>query len=237
MAESHGRRQGLLARLKEVFSSPSMLRSMTVDMNDGVVATAGLLEGFSQAGATQSTLLTAAIIATLAGGMSLGGNRYAELAAERDAQLRVVREEALELAEDPEEELAELTSFYVRKGLSPGLAAQVARQLMEHDPLAAQMETEHHLPNVVTRSGALTQGADAALAFLVGSFLPLLISAFIPGRFDWAVTLIVVAASLALTSVLLARANHSPVWRTVLRTVSVGLFSLLVSFLAGSLLV
>lgn len=74
-----------LSRLRDAVTDAASLRSWTVDANDGIIATAGVLEGFAGAGASDSTLLTAAIVATVAGALSLGGAKWSEEAAERDA--------------------------------------------------------------------------------------------------------------------------------------------------------
>lgn len=49
------------------------LRSWTQVANDGIIATAGILEGFSGAGASDRTLVTAATTATIVGMLGVGG--------------------------------------------------------------------------------------------------------------------------------------------------------------------
>jgi vacuolar iron transporter family protein len=66
----------------------AVARSMIVETNDGIVATAGVVEGFAGAGATGPPLVIAALSTMVAGGISLAGARYAEEAAEREARLR-----------------------------------------------------------------------------------------------------------------------------------------------------
>ena len=56
--------------------------------------------------------------------------------------MALLAKERRELAEDPEEELAELAGLYVDKGLSEELALQVARELTAHDALGAHAEAE-----------------------------------------------------------------------------------------------
>ena len=65
----------------------------------------------------------------VAGGIALAGAKYAEEAAERDAQLALIEEERQQLALAPEEETAELAALYEAKGLSPHLAREVATEL------------------------------------------------------------------------------------------------------------
>ena len=49
------------------------LRSWTQNANDGIIATAGILEGVAGAGASDRTLITAATTATIVGMLSVGG--------------------------------------------------------------------------------------------------------------------------------------------------------------------
>src|SRR5262249_54742649 len=76
-----------LGWLRAAVTDRESLRSWTQVANDGIIATAGILEGFAGAGASSKTLITAGTTATIAGMLSVGGVEWAEAAAERDAQL------------------------------------------------------------------------------------------------------------------------------------------------------
>src|SRR5699024_4619214 len=117
-------------------------RSWTIEANDGVIATAGLLFGFAGAGASSRVLVFTAAAATIAGALSVGGAAWAEAAAERDAQLLRAEQEMAALASDPQGEFEELTQHWRERGLSADVAEEVARQLTAHDALAAQLEWE-----------------------------------------------------------------------------------------------
>jgi vacuolar iron transporter family protein len=78
---------GPWADLRARFRDAAAYRSWTIEANDGIIATAGLLFGFAGAGASNRLLLFTATAATIAGGLSVGGASWAEEAAERDAQL------------------------------------------------------------------------------------------------------------------------------------------------------
>ncbi|QFU96566.1 Fe(2+)/Mn(2+) transporter pcl1 [Luteimicrobium xylanilyticum] len=212
------------------------LRAFVVDANDGIVATAGLLEGFAGAGASDSVLLLAASAATIAGSLSIGGARWAEEAAERDAQLVLAAEEAAQLAANPDDEIAELAAYWERKGLTPALALEVARQLSAKDALAAQLESEHGIASIPYVASTVRAGALAALSFLVGALVPLLVTTLVPGRIEaWAI-LAAVVLSLGLTSVVAWRSGHLSFPRVVTRALTVGVGTVLVGYVAGSFL-
>ena len=89
--------EGISARLGHPTRDPhgdaipdaSSFRSWMIDANDGIIATASLLQGFAGAGASDRLLLLAATAATIAGGLSAGGAKWAEVAAEREAEQRL----------------------------------------------------------------------------------------------------------------------------------------------------
>ena len=68
-----------------------------MDGNDGIMATAGIVEGFIGAGAATETILVAAIAAMVAGAIAMGSAKYAEAAIERDATNALIAEERRQL--------------------------------------------------------------------------------------------------------------------------------------------
>lgn len=209
------------------------VQAWVVDANDGIIATAGLLEGFAGAGADDLLLITAASAATIAGALSAGGAKWAEAAAERDSQLATIAYEREKLATNPEEELAELTAYYVDRGLDEGLAREVAEQLSAVDPLAAQLQTEYGIDEVPPARGPILAGLSSGLAFAVGASIPLLITVIAPISLDAIAVLVAVVVSLTLTSIIAARSSYMSAPRTVIRSLIVGLGTMGISFLAG----
>ena len=87
-AETHPTaRPAPLDWLRAAVADRESLRAWTQNPNDGIIATASILEGFAGAGAGERTLITAATTATIVGMLSVGGAEWAEAAAERDGQL------------------------------------------------------------------------------------------------------------------------------------------------------
>ena len=178
-------------------------------------------------------LVTAASAATIAGALGLGGATWAEAAAEREAQLELAEEELAEIAADP---AAELAGFYERKGLSPALAREVAEQLTAHDALAAQLESEHGIDELMSPVEPVVEGVSAAIAFALGAAVPLAITLVVSTAVEsWAI-LVAAVASLSLTSLVASGAGDLSVRRTLVRTLVVGVGTLGVSYLAGRVL-
>jgi VIT1/CCC1 family predicted Fe2+/Mn2+ transporter len=227
---------GPWADLRARFRDASAYRSWTIDANDGIIATAGLLLGFAGAGASNRVLLFAATAATIAGGLSVGGAAWAEEAAERDAQLLYAQQERDALAIDPEGELEELQRHWEERGLRPETAAEVARQLTERDALAAQLQWEYQFDQPMSATFPLSFGLGAGLAYVIGALVPLLITYFAPVDIEpWAIMAAVVF-TLVLSSLVASRAGQLMPRRMLARTLVVGAVTLVVSYAAGELL-
>jgi VIT1/CCC1 family predicted Fe2+/Mn2+ transporter len=219
-----------------MLTDDASLRSWTAVANDGIIATAGILEGFAGAGATDRALLIAATVATITGVLASGGAKWAEVDAEREAQLQAAADEAASLAASPDDELAELIAYYEAKGLPPALAREVAEQLSARDALAAQLESEHGILSPVTRTDAIVAGAGASIAYLLGASIPFLITVFAPVAIEaWAIVA-AVAVSLVVTSIVGARTGNMHVGRTVVRSLAVGLGTMAISYTLGQLI-
>lgn len=228
-------REGPLRRLRAILLDPESHRSWTLVANDGIIATAGILEGFAGAGATDRSLLLAATVATIAGMLAAGGAKWSEVEAEREAQLLAHADESAALATRPEAELGELIAYYEAKGLTPGLAREVAEQLTAHDAIAAQLEREHGITDVLSPIEPIVAGVGASVAYAIGASIPLLITILAPTNIEgWAIVLAVIA-SLTVTSVIGARTGHLDVARTIARTLAVGVGTLAVSYAVGQL--
>jgi vacuolar iron transporter family protein len=227
--------RGPLGRIREVVADPESLRSWTAVANDAIIATAGILEGFAGAGADDHALVVAATVATVAGLLAAGGAKFAEVDAEREAQVAAAADEAASLAIAPEVELEELVAYYEAKGLSPHLARQVAEELMAHDAIAAQLESEHGILEPISFSDAVLAGVGASVAYAIGAAIPLAITIFVPATIETWLIAGAVVVSLLGTSIIGARTGQMHVGRTVVRTLAIGIGTMVVSFAVGSL--
>ncbi|MCO7219026.1 VIT family protein [Klenkia sp. PcliD-1-E] len=210
------------------------LRAGVLGANDGIVSTAGLVVGVAGATTADGPVLTAGVAGLVAGAVSMALGEYVSVSSQRDSERALVRKEKRELAEMPEQELEELAAIYQTKGLSAATARKVAEELTEHDALAAHVEAElgidpDELTNPWHAAGA------SALAFTLGSLLPLAAILLAPTSVRVAVTFVVVLLALALTGAVSARLGGSRVGTAVVRLVVGGAIAMAVTFGVGAL--
>lgn len=215
-------------------SKLNWLRAGVLGANDGIISQAGLLMGVAGATTSSNAILAAGIAGMAAGAISMALGEYVSVSSQRDAERDLIAKETRELAEDPEIELAELASIYRAKGLSEQTAAQVAKELTEHDALGAHLDAELHLdPDDLTNPVAAA--IASAISFLIGSLIPTLaILLFSPGT-RIAATVIAVLVALALTGWLSARIGGGSRTRAMLRLVVGGAAAMAIAYGIGHL--
>src|ERR1700691_4703325 len=115
------------------------LRAAVLGANDGVVSIASLVLGVAAAHASFRNMLLAGVSGLAAGAMSMAAGEYVSVRSQADTESADIERERRELKADAAGERRELTSIYVRRGLEPALAEEVAAQLMAHDALGAHV--------------------------------------------------------------------------------------------------
>jgi VIT1/CCC1 family predicted Fe2+/Mn2+ transporter len=178
------------------------LRAAVLGANDGLISTASLVVGVASAEPDHGAVLLAAVAGLLAGAMSMAAGEYVSVSSQADTEQADLARERRELETDHETEHAELAQIYVRRGLAPSLAGEVATQLMRHDALGAHARDELGFTEV-SAARPLQAALASAASFAVGAALPLLVVALAPPA---RVIVITVASTLGLLAVLGAMA-------------------------------
>ncbi|MDZ7910700.1 MAG: VIT family protein [Rhodococcus sp. (in: high G+C Gram-positive bacteria)] len=210
------------------------LRAGVLGANDGIVSTAGLVVGVAAATTDRGSLLTAGIAGLVAGAVSMALGEYVSVSTQRDAERSLLIKERRELAEEPEEELAELAALYEAKGLSTETAQKVAQELTDHDPFAAHVDVELGIdPDALTNPWQAA--ASSAVSFISGALLPLLSILLLPASQRIPVTFVVVLLALALTGTISARLGGAPSRPAVTRIVIGGAIAMAVTYAIGQL--
>ena len=155
------------------------LRAAVLGANDGIVSTASLLVGVAAASASQSNLLLTGVAGLVAGAMSMAAGEYVSVHSQADTEQADLSVERSELESNPVAEQRELASIYIRRGIEPALAQQVAAQLMAHDALGAHARDELGISETL-RARPIQAALASAASFAVGAALPLAVTALVP---------------------------------------------------------
>jgi VIT1/CCC1 family predicted Fe2+/Mn2+ transporter len=157
---------------RHLVSRIGWLRAAVLGANDGIVSTASLIVGVAAASAASSDVLVAGIAGLVAGAMSMAAGEYVSVSSQSDTEQADLARERVELETKPAFEREELTQIYVKRGLQPDLARQVADQLMAKDELGAHAQDELGISELTTARPVLAAMTSAA-TFAVGAALPL----------------------------------------------------------------
>ena len=152
------------------------LRAAVLGANDGIVSTASLVLGVAAAHATHDSIIVAGVAGLVAGAMSMAAGEYVSVHSQADTEKADLDKERKELQTDDQGERRELAAIYVGRGLEPGLASQVANQLMAHDALGAHARDELGITETL-RARPLQAAMASAASFAAGAALPIAVTA------------------------------------------------------------
>lgn len=208
------------------------LRAAVLGANDGIVSTASLVLGVAAADTDRALVLTAGMAGLVAGALSMAVGEYVSVSSQRDMERADIAKEMQELATTPERELAELVAIYRHKGLSPGLAQQVAEELSRGDVLKVHLREELGITEE-TRARPLQAASVSAGSFAAGAALPLLAIAVASVSARLTLTIVTALVALGLLGALGARLGGAPPGRASVRVLAGGAGAMGLTMLIG----
>jgi vacuolar iron transporter family protein len=210
------------------------LRAAVLGANDGIVSTASLIIGVAAAQGERTPVMIAGLAALVAGAMSMAAGEYVSVHSQADAEKADIEKETRELEADPQGELMELAGIYVKRGLDPKLAREVAARMTEHDALAAHIRDELGITEVMTAQ-PVQAAVFSAVSFAAGAAVPLLLALIVP--VVWIMP-VVAAGSLVFLAVLgavAARAGGASIYTGAFRVFFWGALAMAATALVGKL--
>ena len=210
------------------------LRAAVLGANDGIVSTASLIVGVASAAAPSSQVLVAGIAGLVAGAMSMAAGEYVSVSSQSDTENADLAREREELRTQPEFEREELAQIYVKRGLEPGLARQVAGQLMAKDALAAHAHDELGISEMTT-ARPIQAAMTSAATFSVGAAMPLLMVLVSPASMLVLAVSVASLLFLALLGAIGAKAGGANILPATLRVTFWGAFAMALTAGIGAL--
>jgi len=210
------------------------LRAAVLGANDGVVSTASLIVGVAAAHGSHQAILTAGFASLVAGAMSMAAGEYVSVSSQADTEKAEMEVERRELEADSAGELRELANIYVKRGLTPALAHDVAVQLTEHNALDAHLRDELGISETM-KARPLQAAVTSAITYASGAALPLIVTALAPQQaMIWIVTIASLAVLTALGA-MAARAGGAGMLLGAVRVLFWGAFAMAVTAGIGKL--
>ena len=224
----------VMAKERHTVDRVGWLRAAVLGANDGIVSTASLIVGVAAAASDKGSILVAGIAGLVAGAMSMAAGEYVSVSSQADTEASDLERERLELADNPEAELNELTEIYRRRGLPVDLARKVAEALTEADAMGTHARDELGLAEM-NRAQPVQAALTSAATFSVGAGLPLFAAIILPmGMLIWGVSIASVLF-LVLLGAVGARAGGAPVMKGIIRVAFWGVAAMLATYLIGRL--
>ena len=208
------------------------LRAAVLGANDGIVSTASLILGVAAAETGKSGVLIAGLAGLVAGAMSMAAGEYVSVYSQADAENADLEREKRELAVDDEGERMELAGIYVKRGLDPKLAREVADQLMAFDALGAHARDELGITEQTTARPLQAAGFSAA-SFAIGAGIPLTAAAIVPYNLLVPVVMAMTLLLLLFLGGLAARAGGASILTGAIRVGFWGLLAMIVTTAVG----
>ncbi len=210
------------------------LRAAVLGANDGLLSTASIVVGVASASETRGSIVLAALAGLVAGALSMAAGEYVSVSSQTDIEKSDIAREAKELEEIPDTELQYLATIYEQRGLKKETALQVARELTEHDALAAHIRDELGI-NEISQAKPLQAALASGASFTCGAILPLVITIFLPLKamvyYQYGFTI----AFLMLLGAIAAKTGGSNVFKAVLRISLWGTVAMVITAAVGRL--
>ena len=190
----------------------NILRAGVLGANDGIISIAGVVIGVASATSNIWFILISALSAIFAGAFSMAGGEYVSVSTQKDTEEAAIEKEQALLDRSPEA---------ARESLA-----------FNKNPIKVLVEEKYGV-DLDEITNPWHAAVSSFLAFSVGSLPPALAIMLFPEPYRIPVTVVVVALTLLLTGYVSAKLGKAPVKQAMLRNLTVGLLTMLVTFLVG----
>lgn len=155
--------------------SGGWLRPAVFGAMDGLVTNASLIAGVGGGGAANHIIVLTGLAGLIAGAFSMATGEYISICSQNELTKSEIDVEKAQHSRNPMGETQELADVYVKRGVRPDLAIEVARQISVDPEEAIKVHVREELgidpddlPSPWTAAGA------SFASFTVGALIPLL---------------------------------------------------------------
>ena len=211
-------------------------RAAVFGVSDGLVSNVALILGVAGAGPAPGVVRLAGLAGLIAGAVSMAAGEYVSVKAQVELLERELDLERTELHHRPEKEERELAGIYIRRGVEPELARQLAQAMSKNPELALQTHAREELGVDPSSLGSPIKAAVASfVSFAIGALIPLMPWFFATGTTAVIASVIVGAIAAVTVGVALAVFTERPWPRSAARQLLIAAGAAAVTFGVGKL--
>ena len=210
----------------------NILRAGVLGANDGIISIAGVVIGVASATSNIWFILISALSAIFAGAFSMAGGEYVSVSTQKDTEEAAVAKEQALLDRSPESARESLYQTFLSQGDCETEAEVKVNQAFSKNPIKVLVEEKYGV-DMEEITNPWHAAVSSFLSFSVGSLPPTLAILLFPDPYRIPITVVVVALTLILTGYVSAKLGKAPVKQAMLRNLTVGLLTMLVTFLVG----
>ncbi|PYO67195.1 MAG: hypothetical protein DMD69_10905 [Gemmatimonadetes bacterium] len=152
--------------------SGGYLRNVVYGFNDGLTANFGLVAGVLGAAAAPHIVLVSGIAGMIADALSMGASGYLAAKSEQEVYAHEIAMEKEEIRLMPDVEQDELALVYQAKGIEPGIARQMAVEVMRDPQRALGEQVREELKIGAAHATPFKEGWVTGASTAVGALIP-----------------------------------------------------------------
>lgn len=210
-------------------------RAAVFGISDGLVSNASLVLGMEGAHPAAAAVRLAGLAGLAGGALSMAAGELISMRAQAELLERELEIERREIALHPEGELRELVRIYEGRGIEPGVAAALAREMMATPEQALEAHAREELGFDPNELGSPISAALASLSsFAVGAFVPLVAVLVASGWRAAAFASVLSAVAAGVVGALLGHFSGRTRWQSALRQVAICAGAAAVTFGIGT---
>jgi VIT1/CCC1 family predicted Fe2+/Mn2+ transporter len=159
-------------------------RAAVFGMSDGLTTNVSLILGVAGAAANTSPgfVRLAGLAGLVGGAFSMAAGEYVSMRAQTELLERELELERREIHRRPDNERRELAAIYRSRGIEPGTADELAKEMMRDPEIALETHAREELGIDPGSLGSPTGAAGSSfLAFSIGAVIPLIPWFFVSG--------------------------------------------------------
>lgn len=211
-------------------------RAAVFGVSDGLVSNVALILGVAGASPAPGVVRLAGLAGLVAGAVSMAAGEYVSVKAQVELIERELELERIELARRPEVEQRELAGIYIRRGVEPHLANQLAAAMSTDPELALQTHAREELGVDPAALGSPVKAAAASfVSFAVGAVIPLVPWFFATGATAVIASVLLGAVAAVAVGIALAVFTERPWPRSAARQLLIAAVAAAVTFGVGRL--